>query len=140
MTDIFLTGTFRNPWSKDFNLKLATMLEENGLKVFLPQRDSEQLGDRKKTFEQDVKGLEPASMLVAVGAKMQSANWGFEIGYAFKSGKPVIILIGPEDRVELMPEGASQKVIKVSDLENLDSFKAELLETIKSFQPRKVVN
>ncbi len=65
MKDIFITGTFRNDWNKEFNLRLADILESKGWQIFLPQRDSEQLGNRKETFLQDVAGIDQCKMIVA---------------------------------------------------------------------------
>ena len=56
---------------------------------------------------------------MAVGAKTQTANWGFEIGYAYKSNKPVVVLTDKEHPVELMPEGSSKKIIVVDNLDNI---------------------
>lgn len=132
MTDIFLTGTFRNDWNKEFNLKLIKLLEERGYSVYAPQRDSEQKGGRKKIFEQNVKGIDNSKIVIAIGAKTQSANWGFEIGYAFKTGKPVIILTDSEHPVELMPEGAAAKIIIPEDIESFGSYFEGLANSIKS--------
>jgi len=131
MKDIFITGTFRNEWNKEFNLRLADILESKGWQVFLPQRDSEQLGNRKETFLQDVAGIDQCKMIVAVGSKTQTANWGFEIGYAYNCKKPVVIITDSEHPVELMPEGAASQVIIVENLDDLDSYAENLLNKLK---------
>ncbi len=131
MKNIFITGTFRNDWNRAFNLQLATALEEKGLTVFLPQRDSEQLGNRKETFLQDVAGIDQCQMIVAIGTKTQTANWGFEIGYAYQSKKPVIILTDEEHPVELMPEGAAAHVFVLKNLDNTAEYIEDLVLAIK---------
>lgn len=132
MKQIFITGTFRNDWNKQFNLRLAEELEKKGFTLFLPQRDAEQLGNRKETFLQDIKGVDDAQMIIAIGTKTQTANWGFELGYAFKSKKPVIIITEKEHPVELMCEGAASKVIIPEIIDDIDSYIEELHSAIKS--------
>lgn len=131
MKNIFITGTFRNDWNRAFNLQLATALEEKGLTVFLPQRDSEQLGNRKETFLQDVAGIDQCQMIVAIGSKTQTANWGFEIGYAYQK-KPVVVITDAEHPVELMPEGAATKIMVVKDLDAISEYFDELVENINN--------
>lgn len=132
MKDIFITGTFRNEWNKEFNLRLAEMFEAQGLTVFLPQRDSEQIGNRKETFLQDVAGIDQCKMIVAIGSKTQTANWGFEIGYAYQK-KPIIVITDQEHPVELMPEGAVNKIITVENLDAIDEYFEELIENVKKY-------
>ncbi len=132
MKDIFITGTFRNEWNRAFNVRLTEMFEAQGLVVFLPQRDSEQLGNRKETFLQDVAGIDQCKMIVAVGSRTQTANWGFEIGYAYQK-KPVIVITDQEHPVELMPEGAVNKIIVVKDLDAIDEYFGELVENVKKY-------
>lgn len=132
MKDIYLTSTFRNDWNRGFNLKLVKAFEDQGYSVFAPQRDSEQNVDRKRTFEQDVAGMDQAKVVVAVGTKTQTANWGFEIGYAFKSGKPVIILTDKDHPTELLPEGAATKVFVQENLDDIEDYQNELFSAIDS--------
>ena len=132
MQDIYLTGTFRNDWNRNFNLEIVKILEREGFTVYAPQRDTEQKGNRQNTFEQDIAGIEDAKIILAIGAKTQTANWGLEIGYALKAVKPIIILTDKEHPVELMAEGAATKIILVDVLDNIDSYKAELFKALKS--------
>lgn len=131
MKQVFITGTFRNDWNKAFNLKLAEALETKGISLFLPQRDAEQLGNRKETFLQDVKGVDNAQMIVAIGTRTQTANWGFEIGYAYKNGKPVIVITDSEHPVELMCEGAATKILTPDNIDDIDSYVDGLAADIK---------
>lgn len=135
MKDIFITGTFRNDWNRAFNEKLCGFFEAKGFSVFMPQRDSEQLGNRKETFLQDVAGVDQCKMIVAIGSKTQTANWGFEIGYAYKNEKPVVILTDTEHPVELMPEGAAKSVIIVENLDDFDTYIKKLMSVIQEVIP-----
>ncbi len=132
MKDIFITSTFRNDWNRAFNTRLAEMFEAQGLAVFLPQRNSEQVGNRRETFLQDVAGIDQCKMIVAVGSKTQTANWGFEIGYAYQK-KPIMVITDQEHPVELMPEGAVNRIMVVKDLENTSEYFEELALNIKKY-------
>src|ERR1044072_3926470 len=92
MPDVFLTSTFRNDWNRAFNLRIDALIRQAGFSSFLPQRDSDQTASRKRIHEDDVQGLKSCRCLLAIGALTQTANWGFEIGYASARGIPVIVL------------------------------------------------
>lgn len=132
MYDVFITGTFRNDWNKTFNTKVAELLEKNNLKCYLPQKDTDQSGNRKRTFQENVSGVSQSKMLMAIGTKTQTANWGFEIGQAFSLKKNIIILTDHDHPVALMTEGAATNIITVKDLDDMDSYAPELLSLIKS--------
>lgn len=131
-TDVFVTSTFRNDWNREFNVALCAALEGQGFAVFLPQRDSQQTGNRARTFAEDVEGLRQSRCVVAIGTRMQSANWGFEIGMAYALNKPVLILTDTEHPPELMTEGAMSKLIVPASIEAIDSYLDELVAAIRS--------
>ena len=131
MKDIFITSTFRNAWNKLFNLRLARALEREGFTIHLPQRDSEQKGNKKKTFEHDVRGIDNSRMVLAVAVKTQTANWGFEIGYAHKSKKPILIITDTKNPVEMMCEMAAAPVIVFDDIGTTDRYITDLVEKIR---------
>jgi nucleoside 2-deoxyribosyltransferase len=129
MLKIFITGPFRHPDSMSFNLKLLMLLESKGFSCYLPQRDTSQAGDRELTFRQNVEGIKKSDLIIAVGAKKQTANWGFEIGYAYALEKPIIILTETEVGTHLMTEGAAE-VLVVDDADDLSLYADELLDRI----------
>lgn len=132
MKDIFITGTWRKEWNKDFNPKLEEALIAEGFSAFLPQRDSDQIGTRKEIFLDDIAGVERAKLLLAIGAnKAQSSNWGLEIGYAYAKGKPVIILTDKESLPDLMPEGAATEVVVPENINDIQSYIKELAALIR---------
>ena len=131
MNDIYLTGTFRNDWNLDFNIKLVKILEGQGFSVYMPQRDTEQKENRQNTYTQNIAGIDESKIVLAIGTKTQTANWGMEIGYALKAGKPIVILTDQEHPVELMPEGAATKIITVKKMDNMEDYKGELIATVK---------
>lgn len=136
MKDVFITATFRNEWNRSFNVKLCAALEQRGLTVFLPQRDSSQSNDRNKTFVDDVAGLRSAASVVAIGTRTQTSNWGFEIGVAFAMNKPVIILTDKDHLPDLMPSGAMSKLIVPGDIDQIDSYIEELVSEIRRYLGR----
>ena len=129
MKDVFITGTFKNDWNRQFNEALASFLSNQGFSYYLPQQHTDQSGNRKKTFEENMAGIRSCKSLVAIGAKTQTANWGLEIGYAFSLNKPVIILTDSEHPVALMPEGAASEIV-ISNLENLSDFGPNLVSIL----------
>jgi len=130
MKDIFFTATFRTDWNTKYNPKLISLLEDTGHTVYAPQRDTEQSGNKKQTFLQNVSGIDNARMVLALGSVQQTANWGFEVGYAHKGNKPILILTDNDHPADLMTEGAVQKVMSVENLDDIDSYKDELLKSI----------
>lgn len=130
-TDLYICSTFRNDWNRSFNLALEAEMITVGFRCYLPQRDSEQLGNRKATFLADKGGIDAAKLIIAVGSQTQTANWGFEVGYAFALKKPVIILTDKEHPAELMPEGAVDKILVVDNLDDFSSYAPELAEEVR---------
>ena len=74
-------------------------------------------------------------MILAIGTKTQTANWGFEIGCAYKSKMPVIVITDKEHPVELMPEGACTKIFTLENIDNIESYINELVASIKQNLP-----
>lgn len=132
MKKIFITGTFRVDWNKNYNPKLAAALEAKGFECYLPQRDTEQNGNRKNTFDQNTHGIKNADILIAVGANSQTANWGFEIGLAYALNKPVIIITDKPDEVNLMTEGAATQVLAPDNINDIENYIDELVDRINA--------
>ncbi|MGE0527068.1 MAG: nucleoside 2-deoxyribosyltransferase [Bdellovibrionales bacterium] len=133
MADVFITSTFRNDWNRQFNLKIAGLLSKNGISCYLPQRDTDQSGDRKRTFQENVAGIQSSKVLIAIGVQTQTANWGFEIGPAFCLKKPVIVLTDVDHPVSLMCEGAASSIIIATQLDDMESFAGDLLASLHRF-------
>lgn len=130
MVDIFITSTFRNDWNRVFNAKIEGFLVQSGFSCFLPQRDSYQGEDKKRIFNDDIAGLESSKMVLAIAAKTQTANWGFEIGYARALKKPVVILTDKEHPVELMPSGGASEIVTVDNLDEMKEYGDRLVHVI----------
>jgi nucleoside 2-deoxyribosyltransferase len=130
-TDLYFCATFRTEQSKKFNLRLEERFKAQGYSCFLAQRDSDQSGNRKRTFLEDVGGIDGARCVVALGAYLQSANWGFELGYCYAKNKPVVALTSADRPLDLMTEGSVEDIIVVSDFENIDTYFEDLLARVK---------
>jgi len=136
MTDLYFCGTFRTDWSRQFNFELEKRFTSKGLSCFLPQRDSDQSGDKKLTFEEDVAGIDGADCVVAIGAVMQSANWGFEVGYCYGKKKPVVALTDKENPLDLMTDGAIEHILVVENIDEIDSYFDDLFSIVAQNLPR----
>ena len=75
---------------------LAKLLEEEGFSTYLPQRDTPLVSDVKEVFEANIKAISSANIVVAVLVN-HGRDLGFELGYAYALGKPIIALVGDDD-------------------------------------------
>jgi nucleoside 2-deoxyribosyltransferase len=130
-TDLYFCATFRTEQSKAFNLRLEERFKAEGYSCFLAQRDSDQRGDRKRTFLEDVAGIDHARVVVAMGAYLQSANWGFELGYCYAKRKPVVALTSADRPLDLMTAGSVEEIVIAQDIEDIDSYFEDLLSRVK---------
>lgn len=131
-TDLYFCATFRTEQSKALNLRLEERFKVHGYSCFLAQRDSDQNGDRKRTFREDVAGIDSARCVVAIGAYLQSANWGFELGYAYALKKPVVVLTSADRPLDLMTEGSVERLVVASDINEIDGYFGELLAHVQT--------
>ena len=130
-TDLYFCATFRTDESKSFNLRLEQRFKAEGYSCFLAQRDSDQKGDRKRTFREDVAGIDRARCVVAIGAFLQSANWGFELGYCYARKKPVVVLAAFNRPLDLMTEGSVEDILVSRNIEDIDSYFEDLLRRVR---------
>jgi len=129
MKTVYLAAPLFSEAECDFNRKIKKELHSLGIKVFLPQEDSNNVHDKnnrqKIIFDKNLKGIENSDILVAVidGADVDSGT-AWEIGYAFAKGKPVIGLrtdfrsLGIEGTVNLMIERSAILCMSISELLN----------------------
>ena len=93
--NIFLAAPLFNDRERDFNSKVAKVLRDNGLKVWMAQEApfiSKGTDEEKRAiFEGDVKALKESDVVVAIldGIEVESGV-AFEMGYACCLGKPII--------------------------------------------------
>lgn len=97
MNKIYFAGPLFCQSEKEYNLKLATILENAGYKVFLPQRDgyeAAQLKDKtpgevsKMIFKKDVSEIANADIFFMVlDGRVPDDGACVELGIAYASGK-----------------------------------------------------
>ncbi len=89
---IYLAGPLFTAAEWDFNTRLARGLRGKGHEVWLPQEHEQQHKTAKEIFDEDVKGIDWAEVLVANmdGADPDSGTC-WECGYAYHQRKPTIL-------------------------------------------------
>ncbi|RLF73179.1 hypothetical protein DRN48_04630 [Thermococci archaeon] len=75
--------------------RITEALEEHGFEVYLPQRDTPQSNDIETVFRANVEGIKRADVVVAVIINY-GRDFGFEVGFVYGLGKPIIGLINDE--------------------------------------------
>jgi nucleoside 2-deoxyribosyltransferase len=88
---IYLAGPLFSTAERDFNARLAELLREMKIEVWLPQESEQDSMNPKQIFEEDVRGIDWADVVVANmdGADPDSGTC-WECGYAYRK-KPIII-------------------------------------------------
>lgn len=94
---VYFAAPLFNQAEKDFNLKIATILEENGCLVFLPQRDGYEAAtlsgktEQQKIgliFSKDTSEIDKADVVVMIlDGRVPDDGACVELGYAFAKGK-----------------------------------------------------
>ena len=104
---VYFAGPMFSQAEKDYNLKLAEILEENGYTVFLPQRDGLEAAllqgktEKEKAqiiFEKDVTEIMKADIVfMVVDGRVPDEGACVELGIAYANGKRCLrsILISP---------------------------------------------
>ncbi len=130
MKDVFITSTLKSEWNRGFNYRLCQKLEEKSIVCHLPQRDTKQDGLESDKFNQNIEGINNSKKVLAIGVN-ESINWGLETGYAFGSGKKIILLTKTDHQIPTMSLGMYYKILKVDDLDKVDNYLDELIKYIK---------
>lgn len=129
MRTVYLAAPLFSEAERDFNRKLREHIQSTGLKVFLPQEDSnnirEDINRQHIIFNKNLDAIEHSDILVAVidGTDIDSGT-AWEIGYAYAKGKTVLGLrtdfrtLGIEGRVNLMVERTVILCTSISELLN----------------------
>jgi nucleoside 2-deoxyribosyltransferase len=130
-TDLYLTSTFTNPWNVEFNKEIGTALENSGFVCYLANRDTNQQGNPDEIFSSDLAGMEAAKCILAI-AMNESPNWGAELGYAYQK-TPIIALTNTEHKIPLICKGMISEVLRVEDLDDIDSYINDLADLLRKF-------
>jgi nucleoside 2-deoxyribosyltransferase len=88
---IYLAGPLFSSAERDFNARLAGLLRQRGIEVWLPQEAEQHAMSPRQIFEEDVRGIDWADVVVANmdGADPDSGTC-WECGYAYRK-KPIIL-------------------------------------------------
>lgn len=104
---IYMAGPLFNEMERRRNLEESIVIEAEGYRTYLPQRDGGvqyledlldeppiySLAESKRLFETDVKNLEESDVLFAyVDGRVPDDGMSFEMGYAYKMGIPIVII------------------------------------------------
>jgi nucleoside 2-deoxyribosyltransferase len=131
MKDIYLTSTFTNQWNVAFNPVIGEALEKKGFTCYLPHRDTNQQAPLEEKFESNMVAMRNASIILAI-AMNESPNFGAEVGYMHGIGRPIIALTSNEHAIPLMCDKMMQAVIRVENLDDVESYIDTLAEKLRA--------
>lgn len=133
MKKVYLASPFFNEKEIERMGKVRDILRAKGLDVFVPnehQNPELEFGSvewRKATFCNDVNGIDRADIVVAVicNGNYDDSGTAWEIGYAFATDKPVILVNVTGETINLMIADSlhalvtSYEELEAYDFENL---------------------
>ena len=139
--NIYIAGPLFNAHERNYLELIASELEANGYKCFLPHRDQSGIDEtemegtnmsqatKDKIFNADLTALKNADLIVALmtGQDIDSGT-AAEIGFTYANEKPIIAITAYEQRFRnLFVDGMTSKTINDVD---------ELLSAISSISPK----
>jgi nucleoside 2-deoxyribosyltransferase len=139
--NIYIAGPLFNAHERNYLELIASELETNGYKCFLPHRDQSGIDEtemegtnmsqatKDKIFNADLTALKNADLIVALmtGQDIDSGT-AAEIGFTYANEKPIIAITAYERRFRnLFVDGMISKTINDVD---------ELLSAISSISPK----
>ena len=139
--NIYIAGPLFNAHERNYLELIASELETNGYKCFLPHRDQSGIDEtemegtnmsqatKDKIFNADLTALTNADLIVALmtGQDIDSGT-AAEIGFTYANEKPIIAITAYERRFRnLFVDGMISKTINDVD---------ELLSVISSISPK----
>ena len=129
MKDVFITSTLKTEWNIRFNHKLCKKLEEKGVKCHLPQKDTKQDGSELDKYNQNIEGIKNSKKVLTIGIN-ESINCGLETGFAFGSGKEVILITKKGNKISTMSLGMYCKIFELEDPDNIEEYLDDLIKII----------
>jgi len=130
MKYIFISSTIHSDWNVQFNPRLCEALEKKELSCYLPQRNTDQVGTKRVKFEQNVKGIADAKVVIVV-IENETPNLGAEVGFAYGIGKPLVFLARKGHEPPLMFQGMASTALSAHNLDAIDDYIDELVKLIK---------
>ena len=131
MTKVYVASPFFNQEEIGLVNRVAAILKEKGLQTFLPmenQLDHLEVGSRHwsiETFMNDLKFINWADVVVAIyHGNYSDSGTAWELGYAYATDKPVI-LVHVGDNSNLMVHEGAHANLTLDQLESYDFNKME---------------
>ena len=88
---IYLAGPLFSTAEREFNARLAELLQDKGHEVWLPQAIEQKSMTAKRIFEKDVEGVDWAEVVVAnMDGPDPDSGTCWECGYAYRK-KPIVV-------------------------------------------------
>ncbi|KAB2330775.1 nucleoside 2-deoxyribosyltransferase [Cytobacillus depressus] len=125
MKRVYLASPFFNEKEINHVKQVEAILEEKGLQVFSPMRHSAdaEVGSRQwsiETFTNDIKHIKWAEIVVGIyHGNYSDSGTAWELGYAYATDKPVILVHLGENSNLMVHEGAHAN-ITLEELEDHD--------------------
>jgi nucleoside 2-deoxyribosyltransferase len=93
---IYIAGALFTPGERESLEEVAVLCEQAGWKTYLPHRDGGILqpdrSNAAELFKADLDALDRCEAVVAVLQALVDSGTAWEMGYAFRSGKSVLVL------------------------------------------------
>lgn len=119
---VYLASPFFNETELERMGKVRDILREKGLDVFVPNEHQSPLefGSREwrdETFKSDVRGIDNADVVVAIISQgnYDDSGTAWEIGYAYATNKPVVLVNVTGDTINLMIADSIHAIITSYD-------------------------
>lgn len=134
MKKVYLAAPFFNEAEIERMEKVRDILRSKGLDVFVPNEHQHtelefgSLAWRKATFNSDVAGIDNADIVVAIISQGNYSDSGtaWEVGYAYATGKPIIVVNTTGETINLMIADSLHSVIMGYD--ELKVYNFDLME------------
>ena len=129
MKKIYLASPFFDEKEIERMEAVRDILRAKGLEVFVPAENQHkhlEFGSkewRKATFENDVRGIDEADVVVAVICKgnYDDSGTAWEIGYSYATNKPVVLVNLTGETINLMiADSLHALVTSYDELKNYD--------------------
>lgn len=139
---IYMAGPLFSLAEKSFNLYVCKLLEAEGHRVYLPQRDTDQTRSERSVFLSDVAGVDWADVVIAnYDGYDADSGTSWESGYAYAKGKVVIGFRSYfKDLVDGRKDGDAPSSLNLMLSESADtvvSSVSELLDVVRHIELRK---
>jgi nucleoside 2-deoxyribosyltransferase len=127
MTRVYLASPFFNDVEIENLSKAEKILREKGLYVFSPREHEVREGNvgnpawSLATFTNDIRGIDSCEYVVALYyGNYSDSGTAWEIGYAFATNKPVIVVHFGDSSNLMIHEGCHSNLMSLQELSEYD--------------------